>query len=105
MVNRFDIYKVKAELKEVAMSDGYLSKEEQRLISVIVKNLEAYTDFLKKAVKDGIIDDEERDELFEKRMRVMEGAYETARDDSNISEDEANLLKQVCHLIMKMEEE
>lgn len=103
MNSKFDIDQTLEKLKNVALKDGKITRDEAKLISTIIENLESYSELLKRAESDGIIDQSEKNELFEKRMEVMEDAYDTARDDSNISDDEAELLKQVCHLIMQME--
>jgi hypothetical protein len=97
-----DVTAILTTLKSIAMEDGVITKEEQKLISTIVVNFNAYSELMKVAVQDNIITQAESNELFEKRMSVMEHAYQTAREDHDISNDEAELLKQVCGVIIKM---
>lgn len=97
-----DVTAILTSLKDIAMEDGVITEEEQRLISTIVVNFNAYSELMKTAVADNIITQFESNELFEKRMNVMENAYQTAREDHDISNDEAELLKRVCGVIIKM---
>lgn len=97
-----DVSAILTSLKNIAMKDGVITEEEQNLISTIIINFNAYSELMKVAVQDNVITQAESNELFERRMNVMENAYQTAREDYDISNDEAELLKQVCGVIIKM---
>ena len=97
-----DVSEILNTLKDIALKDGVITEEEQKLISSIVNNFSSYSDLMKVAVEDNVITLEESKELFEKRMAVMEDAYQTAREEQGISDDEAELLKQVCEVIIKL---
>jgi len=86
-------------LKEVALADGILSKDEQELMATIVMDLEKYNEMLQRALEDDLIDVKEEKELFEGRMRIMEKAYSKAREDMIITDDEKQLLKEICRVV------
>ena len=91
-------------LKTVALSDGVFTTEEQQLMAHIILDLEHYTEMIQKALNDNVIDYFEEKELFEGRMQIMEKAYEKAREDETLTEDEQNILKAICHVIIEMED-
>jgi len=95
--------KVWKNLKDIALEDGIITVEEELLITNIITDLDVYSDSLDKAMADGIITKNERHELFEGRMRILERAYSTARKDLVISNDEAKLLKEICKIVMDMD--
>ena len=99
-----DVDKILDDLRSVALVDGQITIEEQILITTVVTNVMAYSSILEKAREDGIITDEEMNQLFEQRMKVMENAYHVARDDNKLSDDEKALLKEVCTIVMKLNE-
>ena len=95
--------KIWNQLQGIALQDGELTDEEQDLISAMITDLEKYTKTLQEAMKDVIIDDKEEKELFEGRMAIMEKAYAKAREDLTISEDEKNILKEICKIVRTLQ--
>ena len=90
-------------LQKVALEDGVITEEERRLISNIVLDVEAYSNMVDKALEDGIINKNERVELFEGRIEILENAYSIAREDRSISSDETELLKSIVKMILSIE--
>ncbi len=90
---------------EVALSDGTYTKEEEKILTNAIIDIEKYTEALEIALQDGIIDKQEKNVLFEGRMDIVEKAYKTAREDLMISEDEMEILKTICKVIMDIEKE
>ncbi len=91
-------------LHEIAMKDGVISDEEEALILSVISNYNRYTQTLEKAMINGDISENKKNELFNLRMIIMEDCYDTAREDLKISADEAILLKEICKIILKFSE-
>jgi uncharacterized tellurite resistance protein B-like protein len=85
-----------------AMQDGMITEEENNLISNIVLDVEAYSQMVEIALADGIIDNIEKVELFEGRIEILEKAYEIARQDHQITDDEKEILKTICKLVLNL---
>ena len=90
-------------LQKVALEDGVITTEERKLISNIVLDVEAYSNMVDRALADGIISKNERVELFEGRIEILEKAYLIAREDRSISKDETELLKSIVKMILSIE--
>ena len=90
-------------LREKALSDGIITLEEEKLISNIVLDVEAYNQMVHEAREDGKITENEKTELFEGRIEILEKAYAIAREDQNISDDEVEILKSIVKLVLDME--
>ncbi|MHA2402546.1 MAG: hypothetical protein ACXADH_06095 [Candidatus Kariarchaeaceae archaeon] len=89
-------------LRMAAMQDGMITEEENNLISNIVLDVEAYSQMVEVALADGIIDNIEKVELFEGRIEILEKAYEIARQDHQITDDEKEILKTICKLVLNL---
>lgn len=89
-------------LRTTAMQDGMITEEENNLISNIVLDVEAYSQMVEQALEDGIIDNIEKVELFEGRIEILEKAYEIARQDHQITDDEKEILKTICKLVLNL---
>ncbi|MHA2171328.1 MAG: tellurite resistance TerB family protein, partial [Candidatus Kariarchaeaceae archaeon] len=89
-------------LRMAAMQDGMITEEENNLISNIVLDVEAYSQMVEIALADGIIDNIEKVELFEGRIEILEKAYEIARQDHQITDDEKEILKTICKLVLNL---
>lgn len=87
------------QLRDIALADGKLSHEEQELMTTIILDIERYNQMIQQALDDGIIDVSEERELFEGRMKILEKAYDKAREDKTISEDEKRILKEICVIV------
>jgi hypothetical protein len=92
-------------LIEVALADGVYSEEEESLLNSFMSDVENYSKVLEKALNDDVIDKKEHKELFEWRMKIVEKAYKTAREDLFISEDEMKILKTICKVILEIEKD
>ena len=90
-------------LRTTALHDGIITPEEDKLISKIVLDVEAYSSLVDKAFEDNVISEEERIELFEGRIKILEKAYAVARDDARITGDEAEILKTIVNVVMSLE--
>ena len=92
------------QLRQVALQDGVLSQDEQDLISTTIVDLERYNELLQVALEDGVIDNREEKQLFEGRMHIMESAYAKAREDYKITDNEREILKEICRIIRDISE-
>lgn len=90
-------------LRTTALQDGIITPEEDKLISKIVLDVESYSSLVDKAFEDNVISEEERIELFEGRIQILEKAYAVARDDARITGDEAEILKTIVNVVMSLE--
>ena len=90
-------------LQKVALEDGVITTEERKLISNIVLDVEAYLNMVDRALADGIISKNEKVELFEGRIEILEKAYQIAREDRTITKDETELLKSIVKMILSIE--
>ncbi|MHA2031564.1 MAG: hypothetical protein ACXAC2_04835 [Candidatus Kariarchaeaceae archaeon] len=90
-------------LESIALEDGIITPEENKLISNIVLDVEAYTNMVDRALEDGVISKSETNELFEGRIEILEKAYAIAREDRKISKDEIELLKSIVNMILSIE--
>ena len=90
-------------LRITALQDGIITPEEDKLIAKIVLDVESYSSLVDKAVEDHVISEEERIELFEGRIQILEKAYAVARDDARITGDEAEILKTIVNVVMSLE--
>jgi hypothetical protein len=90
-------------LESIALEDGIITPEENKLISNIVLDVEAYTNMVDRALEDGVISKSETNELFEGRIEILEKAYTIAREDRKISKDEIELLKSIVNMILSIE--
>ena len=82
-------------LHKVALEDGEISEDEEKIIASVISNMGEYKEILEKAMEDKKITPQEKDQLFEFRMKIIEDVYESAREDKVISDDEATLLKRL----------
>ena len=98
------VNKIKKRLHTVALEDGEISEDEEKIIASAISNMEEYKQILERALDDGKITAQERNQLFDWRMKIIEDVYESAREDHVISDDEANLLKSICRLVMDLDE-
>ena len=102
-----DIKALKATIHEnlriIALKDGKISDEEELLITNVISNLDQYTKLIENALKDGIITKDERETLFDGRMKMMEDSYRSAREDHQISDDESAILQRICKLVLDLE--
>ncbi|MHA2250508.1 MAG: hypothetical protein ACXAD7_09100 [Candidatus Kariarchaeaceae archaeon] len=89
-------------LRDTALKDGIISDEENELISNIVLDVGAYSEMVDKALEDGVITEAEKIELFEGRMEILEKAYEIARQDHIVTDDEKEILKSICKLVLNL---
>ena len=90
-------------LRNIALKDGKITDEEELLIANVISNLDQYTKLIENALKDGIITKDERETLFDGRMKMMEESYRSARSDYNISDDESAILQRICKLVLDLE--
>ncbi len=90
-------------LRNIALKDGKITDEEELLIANVISNLDQYTKLIENALKDGNITKDEREMLFDGRMKMMEDSYRSAREDLQISDDESAILQRICKLVLDLE--
>jgi len=98
-----EIIKIDDLLTKIALKDGEITKEERTLISRILLDVKSYSSLVDDAMEDGIITQKEKADLFEGRMKILEKAYSSAREDLVITDDEGALLKAICGLVMELD--
>ena len=91
-------------LVDVALSDGIISDDEDKLITNFLSNIEKYQVLLEESLEDGIIDDYEKDFLLNQRINIFNKIRYIAKDDLVITEDEEQLIGIIQKLISEMHE-
>ncbi|MCY3411206.1 MAG: hypothetical protein INQ03_06155 [Candidatus Heimdallarchaeota archaeon] len=99
MSYQISIKNIQTRLKRLALQDGMISDEETTLMDNVCHNIKEYSDLVKNHHETGKVSS---DELFEKKMSIIEEVYSIARNDTKISEDEKTLLKEICSIIMNL---
>ncbi len=89
--NRF-IVQTMMDLIEVAANDGIISQDEETLLKEINYSLDLFSKHLDNALSDGVITDDEREELLKLKEVLVNNALSIASDDHIISDDEMQLL-------------
>lgn len=81
------------EMLNQSLMDGVITKDEHALLDNIRENYGIYEEHFKLAMEDGIISDEETDDLRRMRKEIYKKALETAFHDSVITDDELKILE------------
>lgn len=92
------------DLMSVALSDGIITDDENKLITNFLNNLEKYQVLLDESLEDGIIDDYEKNFLLNQRIKIFNKIKYIAKDDLVITEDEEQLIGIIQKLITDMKE-
>ncbi|MHA2040856.1 MAG: MFS transporter [Candidatus Thorarchaeota archaeon] len=88
-----------SQLRETALDDQVITKEEGVLIDKIVLDIRTYGDVLGKALDDGKIDHEEQEALMEARERIWIEAHNTAMTDEFLSDDAKQILITLTNML------
>ncbi len=94
--------KVWDKLLTIAMKDGIITEEEEKVLGTILKSMEEFQSALKKAKEDNILTPAEEKELLHLREQIWEKAYTVAKEDKNISIDEHQLLIKLARLLSSL---
>lgn len=89
------------ELFEQAFSDGIVTDEEYGLISQIEVDVEELTKSIFAAYMDGIITEDESEQMIALKQKILERAEKVAKADGIIDDDEKELLSKLSGLISK----
>ncbi|OLS25384.1 MAG: hypothetical protein HeimC2_18410 [Candidatus Heimdallarchaeota archaeon LC_2] len=89
------------ELVEQAFSDDMVSDEEYELINQIEVGVEELTKTIFAAYVDGIITEEESEQMIALKQKILDQAENIANKDGIISKDENELLSKLSTLISK----
>ncbi len=81
------------QLIEKAKEDEIITEEEAKIIEIAENNIKEYETVLNKALEDGLIDQEERNNLIALEEKLMEETYFQAINDNILDDDEILLLK------------
>lgn len=86
-------------LIKTALQDTVLSNDEHSFLSKVLSDLESYESTVTKALEDGIIDANEKANLFILRMKLIQKMYDVANSDNKITEEETELIRTTQHII------
>ncbi|MFX1606988.1 MAG: MFS transporter [Promethearchaeota archaeon] len=87
------------QLRETALSDHLITKEEGELIDRIVLDVRAYGEVLKQALKDAKIDEKDQQSLIQARDRIWIEANNRAVQPSELSDDAKQILATLTDLL------
>ncbi|MDH5402065.1 MAG: TerB family tellurite resistance protein [Candidatus Heimdallarchaeota archaeon] len=87
------------ELFKIARKDGVITEEENDIIDQIVIDTLEYSQMIDKAIEDGIIDDEETQELKKLKDQIIKNAEATALADGFYKDHEKELIKKLYDLL------
>ncbi|MFW9788620.1 MAG: MFS transporter [Candidatus Thorarchaeota archaeon] len=88
-----------SQLRETALADNVISEEEGALIERIVLDLRTYGDVLEEALKDGKIDKNEQDSLYQARERIWIEANNLVAKPDELSDDVKEILSTLTDLL------
>ena len=89
------------ELFDVAFKDGVVDDKEFELIQQVEISIEAYAEYLNRALLDNVITPAESKELERLRDKVMTDAHAIATEDGVIDEEEGELLRTLTKIFRK----
>ena len=87
------------QLIKTALQDTVLSEDEHSFLSNVLSDLESYENTVSRALEDGIIDANEKANLFTLRMRLIQKMYDIANSDNKITDEETELIRTTQHII------
>ncbi|MHA2097166.1 MAG: MFS transporter [Candidatus Kariarchaeaceae archaeon] len=90
-------------LLETVMEDNKISEDERDLLDSIMVNLREYAQAVEHALVDGVITQEEKDELLELRKKLIKEAESTAFKDEIISPDEVNIIAKLAKVMTELD--
>jgi hypothetical protein len=94
--------KIMEGLIDLALGDETISPDEQEMLFSINSNLQHYVKLTIEAVSDNIITDDEKEKLIAVGEKIIEEAQSVAMKDSEISDDEKNLLESLVSSIKEL---
>ncbi len=97
-----DISDIWAELVEVALEDGQITREEADLLDIIMNNLEFYGEAVEIALQDNVLSDDEAKQLMVFRSELIQDVEREITKDGNVTPEELKLLNMLASQIEKM---
>ncbi|MEE8358452.1 MAG: hypothetical protein V3R82_03485 [Candidatus Hydrothermarchaeales archaeon] len=89
MIENLTVYE---KMLEIAKEDSRITQDEYLLLEKIREHYGIYTDSLKKAIKDGMIGEEEAKNLKKIRIEMYEDVLKSALEDAMITDEEQKIL-------------
>lgn len=86
-------------LIKTALEDTVLSNDEHNFLKNVLSDLETYEKTLSHALEDGIIDVNEKANLFIMRTQLIKKMYEIANIDDKITDEETELIRTTQNII------
>ena len=86
-------------LRHQALADGHLTEEEDAIIASATWNLAKFIEVIEKAEDDGIITDEEFEEIDFFLAQIKRDPEILAKRDGIVTDDEASLLKIISRVV------
>ncbi|MHA2295663.1 MAG: MFS transporter [Candidatus Hodarchaeales archaeon] len=87
------------QMKETILQDNIITQDEQNLIESIMFNVKVYGNLIEEAIKNGMIDKEEQEQLLEDREKIWIEAHNIAVEADGLSEDIQNVLTTLSNLL------
>ncbi|MFV2014942.1 MAG: hypothetical protein ACC656_05920, partial [Candidatus Heimdallarchaeota archaeon] len=90
-------------LLETVMEDDKISEDERNLLDSIMVNLKEYAQAVEYALVDGVITEEEKEELLDLRKKLISDAESTAFKDEVITEEEVNIIAKLAKVMTELD--
>jgi len=91
------------ELVDLALDDDHITIDESKLLKNILDNAKVYRKLLDKAFEDGHISREDKQQLLKQRKKITDAAYQEAKDDNRITDEELRILTKALEITKKLE--
>ncbi len=88
-----------SQLKRTVLQDNIITKDEEELIENIMFNVNLYGKIITEALKDGMIDKAEQQQLLEARDKIWIEAHNIALEADGLSEEVQNILNTLTKLL------
>jgi MFS family permease len=88
-----------SQLKRTVLQDDIITKDEEDLIENIMFNVRLYGKIITEALKDGMIDKVEQQQLIEAREKIWVEAHNIALEADGLSEEVQNILTKLTKLL------
>ncbi|MHA2365887.1 MAG: hypothetical protein ACXAC7_18150 [Candidatus Hodarchaeales archaeon] len=87
------------DLYKIAMDDGLITEEEQRILDSVTKNIDSFITALEEAMADNIITKEENELLNNIYDKIYDESADIANEDNQLTTDEFKLLVKLIETI------
>ena len=92
-------------LGKIALKDGNLSADENKILMEVLSDVDKYRITLNKAIFDGIMDETEQDRLEHLRSTILDKMHNIAKDDGKITKEENELIAETVKIMNELDDE